>query len=90
MLYMVIETFKSGSIGEVYRRAAERGRMLPQGLAYLESWVSIDFSVCFQLMRTEDNGLLEEWMKEWRDLVDFEVIPVRTSAEAFHLMSRGD
>ena len=56
--------------------------MLPQGLAYLESWVSIDFSVCFQLMRTEDNGLLEEWMKEWRDLVDFEVIPVRTSAEA--------
>ena len=82
MRYMVIETFKHGP-GPVYARAAERGRLLPTGLEYLESWVderSLDR--CFQLMEAESADLLDRWTVEWSDLVDFEVVPVIGSEEA--------
>ena len=82
MRYMVIETFKHGP-GPVYARAAERGRLLPTGLEYLESWVderSLDR--CFQLMEAESADLLDRWTAEWSDLVDFEVVPVIGSEEA--------
>ena len=82
MLYMVIEIFKAGAAVDIYRRAQERGRQLPPGLEYLESWVDLDYSRCFQLMRTDDPSLFDVWIKAWSDLADFEIIPVRTSAEA--------
>ncbi len=82
MLYMVIERFNEGAAPEIYRRARERGRMLPPGLAYLGSWVDLKFRRCFQLMSTEDAALIDEWRAAWHDLVAFEVIPVRSSAEA--------
>ena len=82
MLYMVVERFKLGAASEIYRRARERGRLLPQGLEYVDSWVDMEFTRCFQLMRTEDPALLTEWIRAWSDLTDFEVIPVRTSKEA--------
>ena len=82
MLYMVIEHFRDGAGVEVYRRFRDRGRMAPDGLEYLASWVEADYSRCFQVMQTEDRTLLEAWMGRWSDLIDFEVRPVLTSAEA--------
>ncbi len=82
MLYMVVERFKPGAAVDVYRRSREQGRLLPEGLVYVSSWVDLGFSTCFQLMETDDVSLFQQWVEKWRDLVDFEIIPVRTSAEA--------
>ena len=82
MLYMVIEHFADGSAAEIYRRARERGRQLPPGLDYVDSWVDLEFRRCFQLMRTDQPQLFEQWMVHWRDLVRFEIVAVRTSREA--------
>ncbi len=80
MLYMVIESFKSAeAAAEVYKRFAERGRMLPDGLNYLDSWVEENLHRCFQLMETDDPQLFDDWISHWSDLVDFEVIPVTKS-----------
>jgi len=81
MLYMVIERFKNRDAKAVYRRFREKGRMAPDGLAYLESWVETNFDRCFQLMECGDVRLLEEWADHWRDLVEFEFVPVRRSKE---------
>ena len=82
MLYMVIERFKNRDAIAVYRRFREKGRMTPEGLSYVESWVETSFDRCFQVMECEDARLLEEWAAQWRDLVDFEFVPVRRSEEA--------
>ena len=82
MLYMVVEHFKGGNAKPVYDRYAERGRLLPDGLEYVSSWLADDDSRCFQLMRTDDADLLDTWMAHWSDLVDFECHTVRPSAEA--------
>ena len=83
MLYMVIERYLHGP-GPVYERAAARGRMLPDGLEYVSSWVvdGVAMDRCFQLMRTTEPELFEVWFERWRDLVSFEAFPVLTSAEA--------
>ncbi len=82
MLYMVLERFKEGAAPSVYQRAEERGRLMPEGLRYVASWVDPEFRRCFQLMETGDPSLFERWIREWSDLVEFEVVPVRTSEEA--------
>ena len=82
MLYMVIEHFRAGQAPEVYRRFRERGRMAPEGLRYVTSWVDLKFERCFQVMEAGDEALLRQWTAHWDDLVDFEIVPVRTSAEA--------
>lgn len=82
MLYMVIEYLNAGAAVEIYRRVRDRGRQLPPGLEYVDSWVDLDYSRCFQLMRTHDRALFEAWIEAWQDLGRFEIIPVRTSAEA--------
>jgi len=81
-LYMVIEHFRDGDAAPVYRRFRERGRMAPEGLAYISSWVSENLSTCYQVMETQDPSLLEAWMGNWSDLVEFEVHSVMTSQEA--------
>lgn len=81
-LFMVIERYRGGNAAPVYRRFRERGRMAPEGLAYVSSWVEEDLGTCYQLMETSDRALLDEWMGHWSDLVDFEVHPVITSQEA--------
>jgi hypothetical protein len=86
-LFMVIEHFHPGQAAAVYRRFRERGRMAPEGLSYVSSWVDLDFRRCFQIMQTEDRSLLSEWTANWSDLCDFEIIPVQTSAEAAATMS---
>lgn len=78
---MVIETFLEGA-RPVYERAAAKGRMLPPGLAYVDSWVDARLGCCFQLMQTDDPTLFDEWTAEWSDLVRFEIVPVLGSSEA--------
>lgn len=82
MLYMVIEHFKGGDAGPVYARFRERGRLAPEGLGYIASWVDLPMERCFQVMETDDAALLDEWISQWSDLVDFEVYAVTTSADA--------
>jgi hypothetical protein len=82
MRFMVIETFLRGP-DPVYERAAERGRMLPDGLTYIDSWIDErGRDRCFQLMETDDPKLFEPWIAAWSDLAEFEVVPVISSAEA--------
>jgi hypothetical protein len=81
-LYMIIEHFRGGDPTPVYQRFRERGRMAPEGLNYISSWVDHDLTTCYQIMQTADRELLDRWIANWSDLVDFEVHPVITSAEA--------
>jgi len=71
---MVIEHFASGAKHNVYQRFREKGRMLPQGLTYIDSWLDKDGDRCFQLMETDDQSLFDQWMESWKDLVKFEII----------------
>ena len=82
VLFMIVEHFHDGDPAPVYRRFRDQGRLMPEGLRYVASWVTADFRHCFQIMECEDRGLFEEWMACWKDLMDFEIIPVMTSAEA--------
>ena len=81
MHYMIVEHFRGGPEA-VYRRFRERGRMAPDGLRYVSSWVVADGARCFQVMECDDPALLDRWMAGWADLVDFEVVPVIGSAQA--------
>ena len=84
MDYMVIETFKPGRKAAVYARFGAKGRMLPDGLEYVQSWVETGGDRCFQLMRTHSRELFEAWIRNWRDLVDFEIVPVTDSPTRSH------
>jgi hypothetical protein len=81
-LYMVVEHFKNKDAVAVYRRFRDSGRMAPEGLLYVSSWVDENLERCYQVMETHDRHLLDRWMANWNDLVDFEVYPVITSKEA--------
>ena len=81
MLFMVIERFKPGSQAIIGARFRQHGRMLPDGITYHASWVEPSGARCFQIMETASPELLQTWISRWSDLVDFEIIPVRTSAE---------
>ena len=78
---MIIENYRAGDAAPVYRRFRERGRLAPPGLKYISSWVTTDLGRCYQVM-DGDESLLREWMSHWDDLVDFEIVPVITSADA--------
>ena len=80
MLYMVIERFKDPRA--IYRRLRDEGRFLPIGLRYVSSWVEPNYDRCWQVMETDDPQHLEEWTSHWRDLAEFEIVPVLTSKEA--------
>jgi hypothetical protein len=82
MLYMVVEHFRNGDAAPVYRRFREKGRMMPEGLEYVSSWIDESIERCYQVMQTADRRLLDQWMANWDDIMDFEVHPVITSAEA--------
>jgi hypothetical protein len=88
MLYMVLEDFR-GDPAPVYRRFRDLGRLAPEGLRYVSSWVTPDLQRCFQVMECDQRELLDEWIEQWKDLVDFEVVPVLTSADAAALMAPG-
>jgi Protein of unknown function (DUF3303) len=86
MLYMVVERFKDAPA--VYRRLREKGRMMPEGLEYVSSWIDADVKICWQLMRADDESLFQRWIDNWKDLMDFEVISVRASAEVREEMEK--
>jgi hypothetical protein len=92
MLFMVIERFRAGRAPDIYRRFRDRGRMAPAGLRYVSSWVDLHFERCFQVMETDDESLFDDWTANWEDLIEFEIVPVRTSADAAAAIdsSRGD
>lgn len=87
MLFMVIERFRDRDAAAVYRRFRERGRMMPEGLEYVGSWVEKNYDRCFQLMRCDDPRLFEQWTARWEDLMEFEIVPVVTSVEAAEAIS---
>ena len=79
MLFMVIEHFKADKKEAVYDRVKTEGRMLPEGLEYVSSWVETDGNRCFQIMRADHLWLFDDWVKQWSDLVEFEIIPIQES-----------
>jgi hypothetical protein len=87
MLYMVMETFKNADPVPVYRRFRDRGRLAPDGLSYVSSWVDVNLQRCFQIMETDNRQLLDTWVAAWSDIVDFEVFPVITSTDAARRVS---
>jgi len=82
MLFMVIERFRDGDARPVYRRLRDAGRAMPDGVTYVGSWVEPDMTRCFQVMECADEKLLRQWTRAWDDLVEFEILPVITSAQA--------
>ena len=88
MLFMVVEHFKQGKTRDIYRRLQERGRMMPDGLKYIDSWTSADCDCCWQLMECEDASLFQEWILQWSDLAEFEIIPVVPSKETKQVVQR--
>jgi hypothetical protein len=87
MLFMVIEHYGPGAAEQVYRRFRERGRLAPDDVGYVASWVDHDFARCFQVMEAPDAERLKVWTDQWNDLVEFEVVPVRTSEQAAAIMA---
>ena len=82
MLYMIVEHFRNDDPVPIYRRFRDRGRLAPDGLQYVSSWVDEELARCFQLMETSERRLLDEWIAHWNDIVNFEVYPVITSKQA--------
>ena len=89
MLFMIIERFKDRDPAPIYARLKEHGRSMPEGLRYLESWIEVNFDRCLQLMETDDPALLQRWILQWRDLMEFEVVPVSTSRTVREIFGLG-
>ncbi len=87
MLFMVIEHFKNRDAKAVYRRFRDEGRMAPEGLTYVGSWIEANFDRCFQLMECDDPRMFQAWIARWGDLADFEIVPVVPSAETVEVMA---
>ncbi len=85
---MIVEKFKNRDAAPIYKRFAEQGRMNPEGLIYHASWIEGNFDRCFQLMECEDLSLLQQWILQWRDLVEFEIVPVVESAKMVELLKK--
>lgn len=88
MLFMVIEHFRDRDAKAVYARFRAKGRMAPEGLVYVDSWIEANFARCFQLMECADARLLQEWILSWGDLADFEIVPVVRSNDTAEIVSR--
>jgi hypothetical protein len=88
MLFMVIEHFDQARVKEIYARFHEKGRMIPDGLTYVDSWISADFARCFQLMQCDDVTKLQEWVLEWGDLARFEIVPLAASKDTAAAVKR--
>jgi hypothetical protein len=81
MLFMIVERFKEGNAARVHERFMQSGRMLPPDVTYVDSWIESTGARCFQLMEAPALESLYPWINQWKDLVDFEVVPVLRSSE---------
>jgi hypothetical protein len=90
MLFMVIERFRNRDAKAIYVRFKEKGRMMPEGLEYVGSWIETNFDRCFQVMKCDDERLLHEWANRWSDLMEFEFVPVQTSEVARAVALEGE
>lgn len=88
MLFMVVEHFPEGKASEVYRHFRENGRQQPEGLRYVDSWISASLDVCFQLMECDDPAAMQEWIARWEGYMRFEVIPVTSSKATYAIMEK--
>ena len=88
MLFMVIEYFEKNKIEDIYSRLQEKGRMMPEGLQYIDSWISADLRRCFQLMECNDPSLFQEWVLQWQDLFELEIIPVASSKKTREIVNK--
>jgi Protein of unknown function (DUF3303) len=84
---MVIEQFKDGP--GVLKRFKEQGRMMPEGVEYVASWIDPERARCFQVMRAENAELLQIWIDRWSDIVDFEIVPVVESSDYWSRFGSG-
>lgn len=82
MTYMIIETFKPGKVKQIYRRLEEKGRMQPEGLTYINSWIDEDMKKCYQVMETDSVEKIHQWISNWDDVMEFKIIRVISSSEA--------
>ena len=82
MQYMIIERFHPSKVKAMYERFTEKGRMLPLGVTYINSWINESVTGCYQLMESESLEKLQEWINNWKDLVEFEIVPVISSEKA--------
>jgi hypothetical protein len=82
MLFMIVEHYRDADPVPVYQRFRDHGRLAPDGLVYIASWVDESLSICYQVMEAPSRDLVDAWIARWSDLVEFEVVPVMTSAEA--------
>lgn len=82
MTYMIIETFKPGKIKEIYKCLEEKGRMQPEGLTYINSWIDENMETCYQVMEADSIDKIHQWILNWEDVMEFEIVPVISSAEA--------
>ena len=89
MLFMIVERFKGRDPAPIYQRLREAGRSMPEGLRYVDSWIEANFDRCFQLMECDDVRLVMQWILQWRDLMEFEVVPVCPSKEVRELFGAG-
>lgn len=80
--YMIIEHFHPQKVKALYQRFEKKGRMLPDGVIYINSWIDENVETCYQLMESESLEKLEEWVSYWEDLADFEIVPIISSEEA--------
>ncbi|MCW4041105.1 MAG: DUF3303 domain-containing protein [Candidatus Bathyarchaeota archaeon] len=87
MLFMIIETFKNQDVHAIYHRLKTHGRLLPEGIQFIDSWVEASLQRCFQLMECQDLRALQEWVIQWNDLIEFEIVPVLTSHETQQLVT---
>lgn len=82
MVYMIIENFHPDKVKELYKRVEEKGRMMPEGVRYINSWIDENVKTCYQVMESDSEEKIKEWVNNWKDLADFQIIPVITSAQA--------
>ena len=87
MLFMVVEHFKDDKNKDIYPLLPKKSRIMPDGLKYLDSWISTDFSRCFQLIECDDTDLFQEWVSQWQDLFELEIIPVVTSKNTIEVVT---
>ncbi|HVZ98636.1 MAG TPA: DUF3303 family protein [Chitinophagaceae bacterium] len=82
MTFMIIEIFREGKIKELYQRFSEKGRQLPAGVTYVNSWIDENVTTCYQVMESDAADKIKEWTLLWEDVANFTIIPVISSAEA--------